>query len=155
MRATLFLGLFVAQALFAQTPQPQTPREHIHFPPGAIWTQDISSVTPASNSAAMTSASVGWGTGGAGGTAFQLDFSMHLLYTSWAGYGFEPLVKNSGYYNTDCESGYLFPLPPEGTAGAVEGVSDYSSCGGGDCHLSVVLGNTLYESYQTDVDGSG
>jgi serine/threonine-protein kinase len=42
--------------------------------------------------------------------------------------------------------------------GAVEGVADYTSCnypGGDDCHLSVVLGNTLYESYQTGVDGSG
>ena len=39
-------------------------------------------------------------------------------------------MKNSGYYSTDCESGYPFPLPPEGTAGAVEGVSDYTSCGG-------------------------
>jgi len=147
----MLLGLFAAHAALAQTAQP--PREHIHFPPGAIWTQDISATTPASNSATMTSASVGWGTGS---TAFQLDFSMHLLYTSWAGYSFEPLVKNSGYYNTDCESGYPFPLPPEGTAGAVEGVSDYTSCGGGDdCHLSVVLGNTLYESYQSSVDASG
>ena len=155
MRMAILLGLFAFNAALAQTPQPQVLREHIHFPPGAIWTQDISSTTPASNSATMTSASIGWGTGGAGGTAFQLDFSMHLLYTSWDGYSFASLVKNSGYYTTDCESGYPFPLPPEGTAGAVEGVADYTSCGGGDCHMSVVLGNTLYESYQTSVDSSG
>jgi hypothetical protein len=157
MRVLVLLGLLASDLVLAQTPQPQSPREHIHFPPGAIWTQDISATSPDSNSTTMTSASVGWGTGGAGGTAFQLDFSMHLLYASWAGYSTEPLIKNPGYYNADCESGYVFPLPPEGTAGAVEGVPDYSSCdySGDDCHLSVVLGNTLYESYQTGVDGSG
>src|SRR4051812_8122324 len=110
MRALMLFGLLTTHAIFAQTPQPQSPREHIHFPPGAIWTQDISATSPDVNSATMTSASIGWGTGG---TAFQLDFSMHLLYASWAGYSTEPLVKNIGYYNTDCESGYVFPLPPE------------------------------------------
>lgn len=154
MRTAILLGFFASQMLLAQTPQPQPLREHVHFAPGAIWTQDISGVTADANSATMTSASVGWGTGG---TSFQMDFSMHLLYVSWAGYSTAPLVKNPGYYNTDCESGFAFPLPPETTAGAVEGVSDYSSCdyGNDDCHLSVVLGNTLYESYQTGVDGSG
>jgi serine/threonine-protein kinase len=151
MRICLLLALFVlaSSAAVAQTPPPQ--REHPHFPPGAIWSQKISGLTPDANSSAMTTASVGWGTGG---TLFQLDFSMHLLYASWGGYANQPLVENAGYELPDCETGYLFPIP---ATGAVEGVSDYSSCnyGSDDCHLSVVLGNTLYESYQTGVDGSG
>jgi serine/threonine-protein kinase len=156
MRAAIVFCFFASHIVFAQTAQPV--REHVHFPPGAIWTQDISAVAADSNSGTMTTASVGWGTGGAGGTKFQIDFSMHLLYASWDGYSTEPLVKNDGYYGTDCESGVAFPLPPETMAGAVESVSDYSSCDyqdGDDCHLSVVLGNTLYESYQTGVDSSG
>jgi len=146
----LVLLLFVANAAVAQTPPPQ--REHARFPPAAIWNQNIFGVTPDSNSGAMTAASVGWGTGS---TSFQLDFSMHLLYASWAGYTNRPLIENGSYELPDCETGYLFPVP---AIGAVEGVGDYSSCdyaGGDDCHLSVVLGNTLYESYQTGVDSGG
>lgn len=162
MRMTFLLALLVFHGAAGQTPQAQPYRDHIHFPSGAIWTQDISAVTPDANSATMTAASIAWGTYNPPAvtdkTRFQIDFSMHLLYASWAGYTNESLVKNDGYYNTDCESGYPFPVPPEGTAGAVEGVSDYTSCdyqGGDDCHLSVVLGDTLYESYQTGVDSAG
>jgi serine/threonine-protein kinase len=143
------LFFLCAHFAVAQTPPPQ--REHAHFPPAAIWNQNISGVTPDLNSSAMTTASIGWGTGG---TSFQMDFSMHLLYASWAGYTNQPLAENAVYFLPDCETGYLFPVP---AIGAVEGVSDYASCnyGSDDCHLSVVLGNTLYESYQTGVDASG
>jgi serine/threonine-protein kinase len=152
MRATILAALLMAHAVLAiaQTPPPQ--REHAHFPPGAIWYQNISAVTPDVDSSAMTTASVGWGTGS---TSFQLDFSMHLLYASWAGYTNKALAENAGYFLPDCETGYPFPVP---AIGAVEGVADYTSCdyaGGDDCHLSVVLGNTLYESYQTGVDSNG
>jgi len=144
------LFLLCANLAVAQTAPPQ--REHAHFPTGAIWNQNISGLPADSSSGVMTTASVGWGPGS---TSFQLDFSMHLLYASWAGYTNQPLAENAGYFLPDCETGYLFPVP---VVGAVEGVADYTSCnylGGDDCHLSVVLGNTLYESYQTGVDGSG
>lgn len=150
MRRLALIVLLMLPTTFvpAQTPPPQ--REHPHFASGSIWNQNISGVTPDANSSAMTTASVGWGTGS---TSFQLDFSMHLLYASWAGYTNRPLVQNAGYYLPDCETGYPFPVP---AIGAVEGVPDYASCTpGDDCHLSVVLGNTLYESYQSLVDGNG
>jgi len=142
------LAALVAVNSAAQAP-PQ--REHAHFPPGAIWNQNISGLVADVNSSTMTAASVGWGTGS---TAFQLDFSMHLLYASWAGYANQTLVENAGYFLPDCETGYPFPVP---AIGAVEGWSDYTSCdySSDDCHLSVVLGNALYESYQSGVDANG
>lgn len=144
----IFLIVLSANPLFAQAPPS---REHPHFPTGAIWTQKIAGLQADSNSGTMTQASSGWGTGS---TSFQLDFSMHLLYASWAGFTNQPLAENAGYFLPDCETGYPFPVP---AIGAVEGVSDYSSCDyvNNDCHLSVVLGNTLYESYQTGVDSGG
>src|SRR5580765_7234960 len=115
-----------------------TPR----FPPGAIWNQD--------NSAKMIAASVGWGTGA---THFQLDFSMHTLYDAGQSTTPTALVKEPGYYLPDCDTGLSVPLP---AVGAIEGSSNYRcDIANNDCHLFVVDGNMLYESYQTMVDTSG
>ncbi|WP_018972121.1 hypothetical protein [Rudaea cellulosilytica] len=123
-----------------------TPR----FPPGAIWNQDISSQAADPNSAKMIAASIGWGTGT---TQFQLDFSMHTLYTAGQATTSTALVKEPGYYLPDCDTGVSVPLP---ATGAIEGSSNYScDIANNDCHLFVVDGNTLYESYQTTVDTAG
>ena len=135
----------VACATFAVAQTPSFPR----FPPGAIWNQDISSLAADPNSATMTAASVGWGTGS---TSFQIDFSMHVLYTAGQSTTLTPLVKESGYYTPDCDTGLSVPLP---AIGAIEGSTNYTCDLSNDCHLFVVDGSTLYESYQTTVDSSG
>ncbi|MFT3790448.1 MAG: hypothetical protein QM741_05085 [Rudaea sp.] len=123
-----------------------TPR----FPSGAIWNQDISAQSPDPNSATMIAASVGWGTGT---TQFQIDFSMHTLYTAGQSVTPTALVKESGYYLPDCDTGLSVPLP---AVGAIEGSSNYTcDIADNDCHLFVVDGNALYESYQTTVDAGG
>jgi len=135
----------VACATFAVAQTPSFPR----FPPGAIWNQDISSLAADPNSTTMTAASVGWGTGS---TSFQIDFSMHVLYTAGQSTTLTPLVKESGYYTPDCDTGLSVPLP---AIGAIEGSTNYTCDLSNDCHLFVVDGSTLYESYQTTVDSSG
>src|SRR5262249_20184067 len=85
--------------------------EFPRFPDGAIWNQDVSGVLPDTDSAKMITASVGWGTGT---TSFQIDFSMHVVYTAGQTATLTPLVKESGYYTPDCDTGLSVPLPPVG-----------------------------------------
>jgi hypothetical protein len=119
------------------------------FPSGAVWNQDVSSSAVDPNSAAMIAASGSWGTGG---TRFQIDFSMHVLHTGGQINTLEPLVQESGYYLPDCDTGLSVPLPANG---AIEGSTNYTCNLSNDCHLFVVDGDTLYESYQTTVNSSG
>ena len=146
--AVAILALCVAAATAAaQTPLTRSPPR---FPPGAIWNQDVSALAPDPASAAMTAASIGWGTGG---TAFQIDFSMHVLYASWGAVTQQPLVPNGDYYLPDCDTGYAVPVP---AIGAIEGSSDYScDYENEDCHLYIVQGDTLFESYKSQVDAQG
>ncbi|HZP66934.1 MAG TPA: hypothetical protein VFB32_11555 [Rudaea sp.] len=147
-RAVAAFALAALSNLSAATP-PE--RDMPRFPPAAIWNQDISGVTADTNSAAMIGASVAWGTNALGNTSFQIDFSMHILYSSWGSNTIEPLVKKAGYYNGECDDTDSVPLP---AGGAIEGVTNYT-CSGGDCHLFVVDGSTLYEAYNSTVDASG
>ena len=134
----------------AQTPPSRTPPR---FPAGAIWNQDISTLSPDPNSAAMIASSVAWGTDAAGSTRFQIDFSMHVLYSSWGNVTEQPLVEESDYYLPDCDTGYPVPLP---AIGAIEGSSNYTcDYENNDCHLFVVQGDNLFESYATTVDQAG
>jgi serine/threonine-protein kinase len=146
MRAGIVLLLGLSFGAQAQPP----PRDPPRFPSAAPWYQDVSAQTPDPNSAAMIAASVGWGTGT---TAFQIDFSMHVVYASWGGAQPTPLVQEPGYYLPDCDTGYAVPVP---TTGAIESSVDYS-CDyvNNDCHLFIVGGDTLYESYQTTIDATG
>jgi serine/threonine-protein kinase len=148
MRASIPLALYVLATLVqAQTPPP---RDVPRFPAGAVWYQDISALTPDPNSATMTAASIGWGTGT---TAFQIDFSMHRVYASWGGVTQQPLVQEQGYYLPDCDTGYGVPVP---SIGAIEGSTDYTcDYANNDCHLFIVAGDTLYESFATSIDTSG
>ncbi len=140
------LPLLVATCVLASAHVAATPR----FPLDAVWNQDVSALPADPNSAAMIAAGGAWGTGG---TRFQIDFSMHTLYTAGKVTTPTPLAPLSGYYLPDCDTGVSVPLP---TPGAIEGSNNYTcDLANNDCHLFVVDGNTLYESYQTTVDASG
>ena len=139
--------LLLAHAALASPPARLVPR----FPPAAIWNQDISAAAPDADSSTMINASIGWGTGSSGNTKFQIDFSMHVVFSSWGNTTSQPLVQRDGYYLPDCDTGLSVPLP---ATGAIEGSGDYS-CSGGDCHLLVVNGDALYESWLSNVNSDG
>ncbi len=124
-------------------------RFHASFPPGAIWSQDISATVPDSNSATMITASVGWGPGP---TSFQIDFSLETVYASWGGVQSYPLFQEAHYYLPDCDTDSPIPLP---ATGAIEGSTNYTCNLSNDCHLLVVDGDLLYESYQSTVETDG
>jgi serine/threonine-protein kinase len=116
------------------------------FPPGAVWHQDISQAPLAADSASMIATLQGLG-GWGNGNRLQIDFSMHVLHAA-ADAPTAPVA--AGGYTPDCDAGFPFPLPP---GGALEGESGYTCTGGGDCHLLVVQGSTLYEAYAANVAG--
>ena len=151
--ASIFSGMLfsaLTSVAYAQTPPSRYPPR---FPPGAIWNQDVSAATPDSNSSTMITSSVGWGTGNAGNTSFQIDFSMHVLYSSWGNVTNQPLIQSSNYYLPDCDTDSPIPLPQ---TGAIEGYSDYTCADPtADCHLFIVHGDTLYESFQSTVANGG
>jgi len=114
------------------------------FPAHAVWNQDIRSAPVHPDSASMLAslqALGGWGAG----DVLQIDFSMHVLH---AAADAPALPVAEGGYEPDCDTGFPFPLPP---GGAVEGEAGYACTGGGDCHLLVVQGDTLYEAYGANV----
>ncbi|HJT97719.1 MAG TPA: hypothetical protein VJ696_05330 [Rhodanobacteraceae bacterium] len=127
------------------------------FPQGAIWNQDASAPSlkhPRSDEMiSWLQSRGGWGTGA---SDFRIDFSMTVLHADAS----TPTVDVIGYpyddyYSPDCdEPGEVpFPLPDNGS---IEGSDDYSCDNEGeDCHLLVVVGNTLYESYHSKLAGSG
>ena len=141
------------------------------FPPSAVWNQDVSALPlkhPNSDNMINHLAALGgWGTGA---TAFKIDFSFHVLHAN-AGApttAVTPYPDASNYYYPDCGdfnvpgSGPVplpIPLPPGG------GIEDpyppppapTYTCdnANNDCHLLIVQGNTLFESFQTNVTGSG
>ncbi len=148
LNLALVFSVFSLNAVAAPLPK---------FPPGAIWNQDVSAPSlkhPDSDQmVAWLQSKGGWGTGSSN---FQIDFSMSVLHADAS----TPMVDVVGYpydeyYVPDCDApGTIpFPLPPDG---AIEGSDDYSCDNEGeDCHLLVVAGNTLYESYHSNVVGSG
>lgn len=116
------------------------------FPSGAVWHQDVSRAPLAADSAAMLSTLQslgGWGNG----DRFQIDLSIHVLHAEPGA----PTLPVVGGYEPDCESDFPFPLPP---GGALEGEQGYRCTSGGDCHLLVVQGTTLYEAFATDVSAT-
>lgn len=126
------------------------------FPPGAVWNQDVSAPSlkhPDSDQLIdWLQTNGGWGTGL---SSFQIDFSMTVLHadastptTTITGYPYDD------YYSPDCDDvGSSFPLP---AGGSIEGSDDYTCDNEGeDCHLLVVQGNTLFESYHTNLAGGG
>ncbi len=132
------------------------------FPAQAPWYEDVSAASrlhPDSQAMiARLEATGGWGTNSeANHGRFQIDFSMTVLHadasapvTSVLGYPY------GTYYLPDCDAvGAQFPLP---IGGSVEGSDDYTcdnSPGGEDCHLLVVQGNDLFESYRSNLTDGG
>jgi len=127
------------------------------FPAGAVWNQDVSAPSlkhaDSDQMIAWLQAHGGWGTGS---TAFQIDFSMSVLHADAS----TPTVDMIGYpyddyYSPDCDDPGTVPFPlPLG--GSIEGSSDYSCDNASDdCHLLVVWGNQLYESYHSNVTSDG
>ncbi|MCK9539892.1 hypothetical protein [Dokdonella sp.] len=139
MRNCLLLAGLLLAPCCAAAPLPR-------FPPGAVWNQDISQAPLAADSANMLAALQGLG-GWGNGNRLQIDFSMHVLH---ADAGAPRLPVAAGGYTPDCDSGFQFPLP---AGGAVEGEDGYTCTGGGDCHLLVVQGHTLFEAYAASVAG--
>lgn len=142
--AVVLLGLLRAPAGRA---------ELAHFPPAAVWHKDIRHAPLDPHSAAMMAtlaALGGWGHG----NRLQIDFAFNVLHAA-ADAPTRPLVKGvNGYYEDECDApGFGFPLP---AGGAIEDSPGYH-CDPeeDDCHLLVVQGKRLFESYGTDVTARG
>lgn len=127
--------------------------EHIvspapYFPPGAIWTQDVShgAVDP------QSSAIINWlaEAGGWGHGRMQIDFGVRVLQAN-ASTKYVPFRKGDQFYSPDSDLVKTFPLP-EG--GGIEGQTGYQcDVSQDDCHLIVVDRGQgrLYEAYQANV----
>jgi serine/threonine-protein kinase len=121
-----------------------------YFPPGAIWTQDVSHapVDPQSSAIIAWLANAGgWGTG-----KMQVDFELRVLQAD-ATTPQVPFRKGSGFYTADSDMLSTFPLP---AGGGIEGRKDYTCPSDeGDCHLIVVdrSHGKLYEAYQANYAG--
>ena len=130
------------------------------FPPNAVWSRDISNVAlyPVHpNSGTMITATGGWGSG----NALKIDQSMHVLHAAGNAPTVMVVAAPDGYTDPDCEPlaslnspTPIFPLP---AGGAIEGQTNYtcqnnfSLPNSEDCHLFVVQGTKLFESYLSNV----
>jgi serine/threonine-protein kinase len=131
--------------------------EHIpailpYFPPGAIWTQDISHAPLDPQSDDMINwlaAAGGWGNG----NKMQVDFALRVLQANAS----TPVVhfyKGPGWMAADSDDITSIPLP---TGGGIEGQPGYQcNIDAGDCHLIVVdrAHGKLYEAYQANSSGA-
>lgn len=118
-----------------------------YFPPGAVWTQDISKAPVDPHSSAIINwlaAAGGWGQG-----KMQVDFSMRVLNAD-ASTPYVPFHPGDQFYTPDSDSIKTIPLPP---GGGIEGQSGYEcNIDENDCHLIVVdrSHGKLYEAYQAN-----
>lgn len=126
--------------------------EHIaapasYFPPGAIWTQDVSHAPVDPQSSAI----IGWlaDAGGWGYGRMQVDFELRVLQSD-ATTPQVPFRKGPVFYAADSDMLSTFPLP---AGGGIEGKKDYACPSDeADCHL-IVLDRShgkLYEAYQAN-----
>lgn len=126
--------------------------EHIaapvaYFPPGSVWTQDVSRapLDPQSSSIiAWLADAGGWGNN----NRMQVDFGLRVLQADAA----TPRVpfKGPGPNSPDSDQLSTFPLP---AGGGIEGQTSYQcNIDRDDCHLIVVdrVHGKLYEAYQAN-----
>ena len=130
--------------------------EHIvppapYFPPGAVWTQDVSHAAVDPQSSTMISwlaDAGGWGHG-----RMQVDFGIRVLQAT-ANTPKVPFHKGGDWMANDSDKVSEIPLP---NGGGIEGQPGYQcDIDQNDCHLIVVdRGNAkLYEAYQANYDKS-
>src|ERR1035438_8891078 len=118
-----------------------------YFPPGSVWTQDISHAPPDPQSPSLIAwlaEAGGWGSN----NKMHTDFSIRVLQADAS----TPYVrfKGPGPNNTDSDQLSTFPLP---AGGGSEGQSGYQCpIDQSDCHLIVVdrSHGKLYEAYQAN-----
>ena len=123
-----------------------------YFPPGSIWTQDVSHAPLDPNSSGMIATLAdagGWGFG-----RMQVDLSLRVLKAD-ANTPYVPFRKGAGFYAADSDRTSIFPLP---AGGGIEGGAGYRcNIDEGDCHLIVVDRDhsKLWEAYQANyADGA-
>ena len=150
--AIILIFVFSVRSHFAKARAAKV--EHVaplaqYFPPGAIWTQDVSQAPVDKNSSAIISwlSSVGgWGRG-----RMQIDFSLRVLQAD----ANTPTVRvHLNSEGPDSDKISSMPLPAHG---ALEGQADYKCPDeDSDCHLIVVdrSNSKLYESYHASYSGS-
>ena len=130
----------------------QVPAIAPYFPPGAIWTQDISHdpVDPQSDDMInWLQAAGGWGHG----NKMQVDFALRVLQAN-ASTPSVHFYKGPGWMAADSDSITSIPLP---AGGGLEGETGYQcTVDGSDCHLIVVdrAHQKLYEAYEANSSGS-
>jgi hypothetical protein len=137
------LGLLICISSSGATSLPE-------FPSNAVWSRDISQAPLNANSTAMInrlSLLGGWGNS----NKFQIDRSMHVVHAIAGTPMVNVVASPQGYTDPDCEAlpGLQFPLP---VGGAIEGSTNYTcDANNNDCHLYVVQGTKLFESYLSNV----
>lgn len=134
------VGVRAAKLEHVTAPEP-------YFPPGAIWTQDMSHAAVDPESPAMIeflSNAGGWGHG-----RMQVDFSFRVLNANGATPKV-PFHKGEGWITPDSDNVSEIPLP---AGGGMEGRPDYQcAIDQDDCHLIVVdrSQRKLYEGFQAN-----
>ncbi|MGA3009619.1 MAG: hypothetical protein ABSD72_05100 [Terracidiphilus sp.] len=116
-----------------------------YFPPGAIWTQDISNAPLDPQSSTI----IAWlaDAGGWGHNRMRVDFGLRVLQAD-ASTPRVPFRKAPGFYAADSDVVSTIPLP---AGGGIEGQAGYQCpVEENDCHLIVVDRSQakLYEAYQ-------
>lgn len=116
-----------------------------YFPPGSIWTQDVSNAPVDPQSPAI----IDWlaNAGGWGNGRMQVDFAIRVLQAN-SSTPTVPFRKGDQFISPDSDSIKTLPLPP---AGGMEGQPGYEcNVDDNDCHLIVVdrAAGKLYEAWQ-------
>lgn len=124
-----------------------------HFPDTAVWQKNVSKAPLDPHSARMLdtlSSLGGWGNH----NRLQIDFGLAVLHAGPDAPSRKLVEGVNGYYDGECAApGIQFPVPENG---AIEASPGYQ-CDpeDDDCHLLVVQGDRLYESYGTNVTAKG
>jgi hypothetical protein len=142
----------IATALCIAAPLAAAPPPH--FPPGAVWHQNIASAPLAANSTTMINTLVGLG-GWGNGNKFQIDFSLQTYPEAAPGTTMVPVIPHhdgNDYYDPDCEAlPASMPVPADAVFEGQSGLSCDNDAE--DCHLLVRQGNLLYELYSGNLSG--